>query len=99
MERINRRRRHEAPDQQMHIRLVERDLWILEGIAKMRFVTTGQIAKLYFPSRWAARKRLRRLFDVGLLRVWVRNLSDENIYSLTRAGAIALEEHRATFHE
>lgn len=68
------------------LRLTERDRWLLEALAKMRFATTAQIARLFFDSPWAARKRLRRLFDAGLVRVWVRSLSEENVYSVTRAG-------------
>jgi hypothetical protein len=57
----------------------------------MRFVGTTQLARLGFGgSRWAAAKRLRALFDAGLVRVWVRDLSKENVYSLDRAGARVL---------
>ena len=53
----------------------------------MRFLTTGQVACLGFAgSRWAANKRLRKLLDGGMLRVWVRQLAEENIYSVTRDG-------------
>jgi hypothetical protein len=69
------------------IRPNERDVWILEGLAKMRFLTTSQMGKLYFGgSRWSANKRLRKLLDAGLITVWVRSLSQDNIYSLTRKG-------------
>lgn len=54
----------------------------------MRFASTTQLARLGFGgSRWAAVKRLRSLFDAGLIRVWVRDLAKENVYSLDRAGA------------
>ena len=69
-------------------RATERDRWLLESLGKMRFLKTGQVAKLGFEgSRWAAHKRLRKLLDAGLVRVWVRSLAEENIYSLTRRGA------------
>jgi hypothetical protein len=59
----------------------------------MRFASTTQLARLGFGgSRWAAAKRLRPLFDAGLMRVWVRDLAKENVYSLDRAGARVLEE-------
>ena len=65
------------------VRITERDTWILEALAKMRFLTTSQLAQLYFgSSRWSANKRLRRLLDSGLVKVWVRSLSEDNIYSL-----------------
>ncbi len=58
----------------------------------MRFLTTRQLARLAFGgSRWAANKRLRKLLDAGLVRVWVRDLARENVYSLTRAGASRLD--------
>src|SRR5262245_25339557 len=76
------------------LRLVERDLWILEGIAQMRFLRTSQLSKLYFNgSRWYANKRLRNLLDAGLVKVWVRNLAEENIYSITPSGLNAIR-HR-----
>jgi len=69
-------------------RLTERDVWLLEALAKMRFLTTGQISGLGFGgSRWAANKRLRKLLDAGLVRVWVRHLAEENVYSIDRMGA------------
>jgi hypothetical protein len=75
------------------LRLTKRDPWILEDLGKMRFATTGQLARLHFRgSRSAANKRLRRLFDGGLLRAWVPRLDGENIYALTPRGARAIGE-------
>jgi hypothetical protein len=69
-------------------RATERDGWLLESLGKMRFMRTGQVAQLGFEgSRWAAHKRLRKLLDANLVKVWVGNLADENIYSLTPRGA------------
>src|SRR5262249_40257475 len=79
------------------LRLTERDLWILEASTKMRFATTSQLAALFFEgSRWSANKRLRKLLDSGLLNVWVRSLSEENIYSITKKGLAAIEENNLT---
>jgi hypothetical protein len=61
----------------------------------MRFAITTQLTRLHFRSRWAANKRLRRLLDSGLVRVWVRSLSEENVYSLDRAGCLMLEKSGA----
>ena len=59
----------------------------------MRFLTTAQLAQLFFEgSKWAANKRLRKLLDAGLIRVWVRDLAQDNVYSLRRAGARRLSE-------
>ncbi|MBI3825650.1 MAG: replication-relaxation family protein [Candidatus Rokubacteria bacterium] len=53
----------------------------------MRFLITAQLAQLFFGgSRWATNKRLRKLLDRGLVRVWVRDLARENVYSLDRSG-------------
>lgn len=69
----------------------ERDRWILDALAKMQFLTTRQIATLLFEgSRAAANKRLRRLFDAALIRVWMRSLSEDNVYSLTARGVRTL---------
>lgn len=73
------------------MRLMERDLWLLDALSRMRFLTTRQLARLLFGgSRWAATKRLRALLDAGYLNAWVRNLSADNVYSLTRRGLAAL---------
>lgn len=72
---------------------MERDQWLLEALAKMLFLTTRQIALLLFGgSRSAANKRLRKLFDRGYLRVWLRNLAEDNVYSITRRGLAVLGE-------
>ena len=87
-----RRSRSFANECSAQVQLTERDAWILEMIKKMIFVTTCQIALLYFAgSRWSANKRLRRLLDGGFVRVWVRSLSEDNVYSLTHRGWLALE--------
>ena len=76
------------------VRVTERDRWLLEALTKMRFLSTRQIANLYFEgSRWNANKRLRRLFDAGLLQVWVRRLSEDNIYAISPKGLRVLNEH------
>ena len=72
---------------------MERDLWILDSLAAMRFLTTAHIARLFFnASRSATNKCMRRLFDAGLIRSWVRDLAKDNVYALTPAGRDALED-------
>jgi len=79
------------------IRVTERDVWLLEGLAKMRFLTTSQLAKLYFNgSQWYPNKRLRNLLDAGLVKAWVRSLATENVYSITRSGIAAIEDRDTT---
>jgi DNA-binding transcriptional ArsR family regulator len=66
---------------------------VLDALAKMQFLTTRQIGHLLFNgSRSAANKRLRKLFDAGLVRVWLRSLNTDNIYALAPRGRRLLEE-------
>ncbi len=75
------------------ISLRERDRWILDALGKMRFLTTTLLAGLFFAgSRTAANKRLRRLYDAGLIRIWVRGLPLDNVYALTPGGRDALND-------
>ena len=89
----SRARRAERQPGRGVCRPTQRDAWLLEALGKMRFLETRQIARLAFGgSRWAANKRLRKLLDGGLVRVWVRDLARDNVYGLTRAGAGQLAE-------
>src|SRR2546425_12729822 len=81
-------RKGDAP----RMRGTERDRWLLETVGKLRFATTSQLTRLHFTSRWGANKRLRKLLDAGLVRAWVRSLSEENVYSLDRRGVRLLEK-------
>src|SRR5262249_48298144 len=66
---------------------------IIEALAKTRFLTTSQLARLFFgSSRSSANKRLRKLLALGLVRVWVRSLSEDNIYSLAMPGLSLLKK-------
>jgi hypothetical protein len=86
--RTPRRQSRTTPVADRPFRLTDRDEWILEALGKMRFLTTDQIAELGFhSSRWAANKRLRKLLDARLVRVWVQSLAAPNIYGLSGAGA------------
>lgn len=84
-----RRRRTESHPRAMHV--TSRDLELLEAVGKLRFTTTSQLARLYFHSRSGANKRLRKLLDAGFVKVWVRQLAEENVYSLTRTGLKTLD--------
>ncbi len=87
----SRTRRPERRPRPGALRSTGRDRWVLEALGKMRFLETSQLARLAFGgSRWAANKRLRKLLDGGLVRVWVRDLARDNVYSLTRGGAAHL---------
>ncbi len=77
------------------VRLTDRDQWLLEALAKMRFLTTTQIQTMCFGTRSATNKCLRRLLNAGLVRVWVRSLSGDNVYSLANSGRLVLANEGA----
>lgn len=78
----------------MALRVNERHLWILSALHRMRFLTTKQVSALFFNgSRAAANKALRRMLDSGLVRVWLRSLAEDNVYSLAQRGAEHVAKH------
>jgi len=77
----------------------DRDLFILEALGKLRFATTRQLTVIAFGSTSATNKRLRKLLDAGLVRAWVRSLTDENTYALTVAGRSVLRRNQAVESE
>src|SRR3989442_6311755 len=89
---IERTPRIERRSERGLTRLTDRDLWMLEALGRMRFLTTSQLARLAFgKSRPAANKRLRQLLNSGLVRTWMRDLARDNIYGLTEIGARLLD--------
>jgi predicted transcriptional regulator len=74
------------------LRLRDRDVDIVLAIAKMRLVRTTEIARLFFEAKGTAQKRLRKLFDAGLVRAVVTDLASENRFAITRLGHALLEE-------
>jgi hypothetical protein len=87
-ERTSRRERIKG----RNVRLKERDVDILLALAKMRLLRTSDLARLYFGAVGTAQKRLRKLYDAGLVRAVVLDLAAENRYALTRLGHALLEE-------
>jgi len=73
-------------------RLVDRDIDILLALLKMRLLRTTDISSLYFSAVGTCQKRLRKLFDAGLVRSIVTDLAQENRYGLTPLGHRLLEE-------
>lgn len=74
---------------------VPRDIETLRSLAWARFLTTSQIAALHFPSRRVAQRRLRALFDHGLIRTRLQGeavLHRDSLHALSAAGARLLEE-------
>ena len=75
------------------MRIKDRDRWLLDALARMQFLTTRQIARLLFNGSLSpTRRRLRKLFDAGVIRVWIRSLNMDNVYALTPRGRQVLDE-------
>ncbi|MDQ7814206.1 MAG: replication-relaxation family protein [Patescibacteria group bacterium] len=73
-----------------------RDLDVLESLAWAGILTTSQVARLHFPSRRTAERRLRALLDHGLVRSCLQNehLHRDSVHLLTPRGAEHLAEER-----
>jgi hypothetical protein len=72
-----------------------RDLDLLGDLVWAGFLTTDQVARLHFPSRRRAQRRLRALLDLSLVRAHLQGeaLHRENVHTLTPAGLELLLEH------
>jgi len=78
----------------MNAKLTSRDEGILGKCAICRWLTTTQIQHMYFPKATvnAVQKRLRKLTDVGYLRMHRENQMTEAIYSVGPKGKPLVEE-------
>ncbi len=78
----------------MNARLTDRDLRLLVKCAICRWLTTGQIQRLYFPkaSLNAVQKRLRKLADAGYLRSYREHPTAEAVHALGPKGKSLVEE-------
>lgn len=78
----------------MNARLTDRDLRLLVKCAICRWLTTGQIQRLYFPkaSLNAVQKRLRKLADAGYLRSYREHATAEAVHALGPKGKPLVEE-------
>src|SRR6266481_2588152 len=78
----------------MNARLTDRDLRLLVKCAICRWLTTGQIQRLYFPKATlnAVQKRLRKLSDAGYLRSYREHPTAEAVHSLGPKGRPLVEE-------
>ena len=63
-----------------------RDIDVLALLGLCGCATSAQVARALFPSEDRARRRLRRLFDAGLVNVAVTGSNCPNLVSLTRRG-------------
>ena len=59
------------------------------------YVSSEQVARAVFPNRDRARRRLRRLFDAGLIAVTYVSSNRPNLLSLTKRGRAVLEARDA----
>src|SRR5258708_17572387 len=78
----------------MNARLTDRDLRMLVKCAICRWLTTGQIQRLYFPKATlnAVQKRLRKLSDAGYLRSYREHPTAEALHALGPKGKPLVEE-------
>ncbi|MFI5298333.1 MAG: replication-relaxation family protein [Polyangiales bacterium] len=73
-------------------RAQDRDVDVLLALAKMRLLRTSDLTRLFFEAKGTCQKRLRKLFDAGLVRSVVGDLATENRYALTPMGHAFLVE-------
>ncbi len=74
------------------LRLRGRDLDILLALIKMLLLSTSMLTRLFFDSKGTCQKRMRKLFDEGLVRPVVIDLAAENRYAITRLGYALVEK-------
>lgn len=94
--RNSRRSRFVRTPEQSPMILQDRDVKILETLYHYRFLTTTQIADLYFGSKSKALRRLRQLYDNGFVARIFRPVvvgSAEIIYYLDSYGVNVLARH------
>ena len=70
----------------------ERDRGILLLVGLCGYVATDQIAREFFPSDDRARRRIRQLFDAGLLCVTLASSTQPNLLSLSKEGLRVVAE-------
>lgn len=92
MDLKNRRARRDKRTRGRGIRLRGRDIDMLHALAKMRLLRTSALARLFFAAKATCQKRLRKLFDAGLIRTVVTGIAEENRFCLTRLGHALLVE-------
>ncbi len=80
------------------VRLSERDIRVVSKCAVSKWLTTGQLARLYFPKVTpdAVRKSLRRLVEAGFLVVHREHQMAEALHGLGPKGKALLEAKGVT---
>jgi hypothetical protein len=74
------------------VALTGRDVELLILIGLCRYLSLAQATREFFPSEDRARRRIRQLFDAGLLAVTLSSSIEPNLLSLTRLGLAAVLE-------
>lgn len=77
----------------------QRDLDLLTLVGLTRGATTVQLARVFFPNEDRARRRLRSLFDAGLLHVTLTSSTSPNLVTLARPGRDLLLASRPALRE
>ena len=94
MTSMNRKRRSRTQrTNQTRLVLTERDREIIRALYRFRFLTSSQLANMFFTSKSKADRRLRELFDYGFLDRIDRPTTGgraELIYALWKEGATLL---------
>lgn len=75
------------------VKVTARDRGLLRALLRFRIARSSDLIRYGFPNarRDGGQRRLRKLFDAGLIAVRSRRLNDENLYSLTRKGCQELK--------
>lgn len=76
--------------------LTPRDYELLQLVGITRYLSTEQVARELFPTVDRCRRRLRALFDAGLVRVTLAGSTKPNLVSLTRHGLTTLAREDPT---
>jgi len=87
-----RRRSRDARPEPKAFRLGERDIRIMQGLARMKLARTTMLQRLYFGDRSTASRRLAKLVALKLANVFVPHLNSENVYGLSERGRVVLLE-------
>lgn len=74
------------------VALTARDEELLLLIGLCRYLSLTQVAREFFPSEDRARRRIRQLFDAGLIAITLTSSTAPNLVSLTRLGLLAVIE-------
>lgn len=87
-------RRRATRRRRMAIDLTPRDVELLTLVGLTGYCSTAQLAREFFPTEDRCRRRIRALFDAGLVSVTLASSTKPNLLSLSRPGLALLRSHR-----